>query len=69
MPTLIVKIGMTSSPRTDSPTANCSLNGGRLKPVLGLVVVVGFVFLDVGTFVVLYVERCSGTGNIGGSYT
>ena len=29
--------------------------------MLGLVVVVGFVFLDVGTFVVLYVERCSGT--------
>ena len=25
----IVENGMTSSPRTDSPTANCSLNGGR----------------------------------------
>ena len=29
--------------------------------MFGLVVIVGFVFLDVGTFVILYVERCSGT--------
>lgn len=29
--------------------------------MFGLVVIVGLVFLDVGTFVILYVERCSGT--------